>query len=165
MEMHSAFERERARRNRFNVELDQQIGQLRRDVLSATSTELLTHLGQARILNTNLLDEIQARSARIVRLVAGQEPGFRGADLLPLTQSCLDSALTVPEVLNQPTDSLILRVISEHAVRHPDEERVFLSANLRDFRNDPYVAEHLDNLGLRFFADTVAFLGWFRARP
>ena len=65
---------------------------------------------------------------------------------------------------NEPTDNLILTIIKDHARKHPDEEKVMLTGNSRDF-DSPEIRETLSHVGINtFFPRTEAFLGWFRSR-
>ena len=72
MESFSAFEDEEKRRNWFDAELQKQIGQLRRDTTSAHAGTLLTRLEECRVVNEQVLDDVQNRLFRFVERAASE---------------------------------------------------------------------------------------------
>ncbi len=166
METWSSFEDEQKRRNFFRQTLDTQISQLLRDVTSAHAKALVQHLQQARTENFDLLNDIRDRLRDVQEKLAGLQEGFPAAELLPLTPAVLAADLAAGPT-KDPTDNLILAVIREHALQHPDEDKAFLSGNTRDF-DTPEIRALLAGAGITdYFARTDAFLGWFasRSRP
>jgi hypothetical protein len=69
------------------------------------------------------------------------------------------------EIMDDPTDDIILATIIDHAQRHPAEEQVVLTGNSKHF-DTAEVRAALRNVGIdHYFSRTEAFLGWFRAQP
>ena len=163
MEAWSAFEDERKRRNAFRQALDTQISQLLRDRTSVHAAALSRHLQRAQVENSDVLDDIRVRLRDVQEKMAGRREGFPAADLLPLTTAVLAQDFTTGPT-GDPTDNLILAIILEHARRNPNETRVFLSGNTRDFGTTEIRALLLDAGITEYFARTEAFLGWLQAR-
>ena len=167
MEAFSVLEKERARRNRFRVTLDNEINALQRDQTSSHATNLLKALETetARIENDNVFNDIAQRLHNIVEIVVGPTSPLRSAELLPLTANIRNNSLVPPAVPNQPTDSLIIAILTEHAQRDPDPDKIFLSENTRDFDSDkfPEMREHFQTLKVNFLPTLDAFLGRYNA--
>jgi hypothetical protein len=162
MEAWSAFEDERRRRNRFTDELRLQAGQMRRDRTSVHAAALLGHLERAIDENDELLPDITQRLRETLEKLGGLRAGYSGVELVRLTKTALTGSLT-RQVMAEPTDGLILAVIADHARRHKIQRKAFLSANSRDF-GAAEVRAVLASAGIdHYFANTEAFLGWFRA--
>ncbi len=163
MEAWSSFEDEQKRRNSFRQTLDTQISQLLRDVTSAHAKALVQHLQQARTENFDLLNDIRDRLRDVQEKLAGLQAGFPAAEILPLTPSALATDLAAGPT-KDPTDNLILAIIQEHALQHPDEDKAFLSGNTHDF-DTPEIRALLADAGITdYFARTDAFLGWLGTR-
>ncbi|MFB2881649.1 hypothetical protein [Floridanema aerugineum] len=60
-------------------------------------------------------------------------------------------------------DNLIIKFILNHATLHPDESKVFLSGNTRDF-GTPAVQQVLRDAGINYFSRTQNFLGWLQTQ-
>jgi len=168
MESLSWFEGELKRRNEFTTRLSEHIHELQRARASAQAKLLLRHLEQARIENVNLLNDIAFHLGLMHSTLAGvlYPAGTRSAELLPLTpETATPNAFG--RNMKEPTDELILVTILAHAMENPEEEKVLLSANSRDF-DTPAVRALLAQKGIHeYFSRPEAFLGWFhsRARP
>ncbi len=163
MEAWSVYEDERKRRNGFENILSSQLSQLRRDLTSLHARALIGHLQQARTENVDLLNEIQSRLNDLQEKLAGLQSGFAATELLPLTSEILAGCLP-DKPTKDPTDNLILAVILNHASQNPNENKVFLSGNTRDF-GTPEIRALLSAVGItEYFGRTDAFLGWFQAQ-
>ena len=162
MEAWSVFEDEQKRRNAFRQTLDQQISQLRRDETSPHAKALFKHLQQAYTENDDLLNDVENRLRDILSKLSGLHSGFSAANLLPLTQIIFQSSLPAGPT-KDPTDNLILTMILAHANEHPEDNKVFLSGNIKDFQT-PEIEALLSAAGItRYFSRTEAVLGWFHA--
>lgn len=156
MEALSAFEDEQKRRNRFGSQIDEHLTQLRRDLTSAHASALLQALEQARVHNQNLTNDITQRLFQAIDRLTGR------AEMLPLNPATCRTAMR-SVLLRDPTDSLILAVVLEHARLWPDQEKCLLTANTRDFAVNPARAA-LAAAGIKFFASTANVLGWISSR-
>ena len=82
------------------------------------------------------------------------------AELIPLaTEDMLGTGFLMTK---DPSDNLILKVILRHAKAHPDDDKVFLSGNTKDF-DLPHVRAELANAGIRFFRNTKSPLDWYNS--
>ena len=154
MEALSVLNEMHRRRNQFQNDLDQQIGEMRRDSTSAYATELLSLLDQARIANKKLLEDIDTRLFSAIRRL-GQI-----AELIGLNEEIVEAQFN-SIYLNDPTDNLILHCILSHAREHPMEEKVFLSGDRKAF-SDQEVQSQLRNVGMRkLFWDGKMLRDWF----
>jgi hypothetical protein len=164
MEAWSVFEDEQKRRNHFRQTLDQQISQLRRDETSLHAKALLRLLQQAYTENADLLNDVESRLRDVLSKISGLHPDILAATLLPLTQTVFQSSLPAGPTKDH-TDNLILAIILAHASEHPEDEKVFLSGNIKDFQT-PEIEALLSTAGItRYFSRTEDFLGWFKAQP
>jgi hypothetical protein len=158
LEAFSALEDERKRRNGFKNQLEQQIGQLRRDTTSPHAKSLLTHLEESLLVGDRLLSDIQERLFRYVDRAAGV---FESIDLLP--QVLRDSLHNV--IISDPTDNLILHVILDHARRTPSDEKALLTGNYTDFDTGD-VRTALQSVGInKYFRSVGNLTGWLRSLP
>lgn len=163
-EAFSAFEDEQKRRNRFTNELQQQIADISRRTQLTNAAPLLSILRPALVSNEYFLRDIKARMDELIAQLLGLRPPLSGAELLSLQSAYAPDAFAAvggppPQILNQPTDTLILRVVCADALLYPGETKAFLSGNTRDFGGDE-VRGYLAACGLRYFSTTDALLGW-----
>ncbi|MFB2933808.1 hypothetical protein ACE1B6_00875 [Aerosakkonemataceae cyanobacterium BLCC-F154] len=80
-------------------------------------------------------------------------------------QEISEISLSQPESLmikDDIVDNLIIKSILNHAALHPDEIKVFLSGNTRDF-GTPAVQQVLRDAGISYFSRTQNFLGWLES--
>lgn len=164
MEAWSVFEDMRSGGNIFREGLKKPINDfgLRQDETSLHAKELLQHLEYARTESADLLNDVERRLRDILEKLAGKQTGFSAVELLPLTDSALaQSLLNGPT--KDPTDNLILAIILDHARLLPEEQKVFLSGNAKDF-GTPEVRELLAAADITYFTRTESFLGWFQAQ-
>lgn len=158
MEALSALEQEQKYRRRFGNELDLQIGQLQRDVTSSHAQSLLSSLVQSRQENRALIADVEARLFQALDQISSK------AEMIALTADTLRESLNAPFFDKDHTDNLIVYCILYHARLHPNEVKVFLSSNNRDFGNSEVQAA-LRNAGVSsYFARTQDFLGWLQSR-
>ena len=157
MEAFSAFEDERKRHNRLVGDLEQKIGQLKRNNVSPRVHPLIDQLGKA-------VEELEAvfNDAR-GRLYGAIEALGTSAELIGLTPEILGASLSRP-LIDDPTDALILASLLDHANSQPSERKAFLSENRKDFDKNPYAKEALEGAGVKYFAQASKFLEWHRSQ-
>ncbi|MBD1838585.1 PIN domain-containing protein [Coleofasciculus sp. FACHB-501] len=156
MESLSALEDQIKRRNRFMNELNNQISQLRRDVTSSHAKSLLSHLEQSLIENEALLNDVENRLFQVLDHLNTK------AEMIPLTGDMLQESLDTRLIEKDPTDNLILHCILNHARLHPTDRKVFLSANVKEFKL-LQVQAALQNAGVvKYLTCTQDFFGWLQ---
>lgn len=144
-------------RNQFRNQLDQQIGEIRRDSTSAHARKLLSLLEQARIASDKLLEDIDTRLFSTVGRLS------RDAELIGLTGEILEEQRKTI-LIKEPTDNLILHCILAHAREHPAEDKAFLTGD-KDF-HDPKVQNELGVVGVtKSFREGKKFRMWFVSPP
>jgi hypothetical protein len=157
MEAFSVLNEMHRSRNQFRNQLNQQIGETRRDSTSAHARELLSLLEQARIASDKLLEDIDERLFSTVRRLS------RGAELIGLTGEILEEQRKTI-LVEDPTDNLILHCILAHAREHPAEDKAFLTGD-KAFR-DPKVQNELGVVGVtKSFREGKQFRMWFVSQP
>jgi len=158
MEALSALEDEIKGRNRFANKLTEQIKQLKRDLTSLYAKSLLFHLEESLNENAGLLNNIKVRLFEALELLADN------VEMMELTADTLRESLNTVFIEEDPTDNLILHCILNHAHLHPNEVKVFLSNNTKDF-GVPEVREALREAGItKYFSRTEDFLGWLQSQ-
>jgi rRNA-processing protein FCF1 len=158
MESFSALEDEQKRRNWFRAELEKQIVQLRRHTTSTNAGTLLRRLEESRIANDELLNDVQARLFQLVDRAAGiLEP-------IPETPAIIQRAVTAM-LIPDPTDSLILHSILDHAGRFPGTAKALLTDNTRDFDTEDVQAALAVAGFNKSFRSITNVLGWLGSLP
>ncbi len=157
MEAFSAFEDERRRQNRLIGDLQSQIKQLERNVVSARIRPLIIHLEKSAIELREILNDSRTRLYEVIEILRSS------AELIGLTPSILGDSLARP-LIGDPTDDLILASILDHANSQPSERKAFLSENRKDFDDRPYPKAALEAAGVKYFAQASKFLEWHRSR-
>ena len=158
LEALAVLEEESRQRKSFTSLLDRQILQLSRDVTSSHAAALRTSLDAARVENKKVLEDIHERLSDSMGLM-----GSIG-ELIGLTSRVLDAARNF-DLIEDPTDNLILRCILEHARAHPDTTKAFMSNNRKDF-GSKRVQDALQAAGIgKYVVETNQFLGWYRSQP
>ncbi|MEG3911293.1 PIN domain-containing protein [Microcoleus sp. w1-18aA5] len=159
MELLSALEDEiKKRRNRFLGEMEKQISQLKRDKTSPSAQSLVFHLEQSLNENEALINDINTRLFAALDLLATK------IEMISLTAGILQSSLNSIFIEEDPTDNLILHCILNHAHLHPNEVKVFLSNNTKEF-GLPKVRDALREVGItKYFSCTEDFLGWLQSQ-
>lgn len=158
MEALSALEDEIGRRNRFVGEMEKQISQLKRDQTSPSAQSLVFHLEEALTENEGLLNDINARLFTALDLLATK------IEMIQLTADILRESLNSIFIEEDPTDNLILHCILNHARLYPNEVKVFLSNNTKEF-GLLKVRDALREVGItKYFSRTEDFLGWLQSQ-
>ena len=158
MEAFSAFEDERKRHNRLVGDLEKQIGQSKRNVISPGISRLIDHLERAIEELREVFNDFQGRLYGAIELLR------TAAELINPTPEILGESLARP-LIDDPTDNLILASILNHAGAHPVENKAFLSENRKDFDLKPYPKSAIELAGLKYFSTPSKFLDWHQAQP
>lgn len=158
MEALSALEDEIKRRNRFFGEMQKQISQLKRDKTSPSAQSLVFHLEESLTENEGLLNDINARLFNALDLLVTK------VEMIQLTAQILRENLDSIFIEEDPTDNLILNCILNHAHLQPNQVKVFLSNNTKEF-GLPSVQDALREVGItKYFSRTEDFLGWLQSQ-
>jgi hypothetical protein len=158
MESLSALEDEIKRRNRFFGEMEKQISQLRRDRTSSSAQSLMFHLDQSLNENEALINDINARLFTALDLLVTK------VEFIHLTPEIVRASLNSIFIEEDPTDNLILHCILNNARLQPNEIRVFLSNNTKEF-GLLKVRDALQEVGItKYFSRTEDFLGWLQSQ-
>jgi len=162
MESLSVLAEERKRRNRFSNQLEKEIAQLRRSVDATTAlsdpSEMRQSLQNALLLNSRLVNDLDNRLFEALEWVSNS------VNLVELEPSVLQNSLQ-EQLIDDPTDNLILHCILEDTRQDFAQTNVFLSANARDFGSDE-IRNLLTQAGIsKYFTKAESFLGWFKSQP
>lgn len=159
MESLSALEDELKRQNYFQQQLSRQISETKRDVTFGQVTSLSFHLEEAFIYNRTRIGEIKFRLREAIYLLS------QNAEMIALNPEIIEASLNTTLIEKDPTDNLILHCILSHARLHPTETKVFLSGNVKEFRQLPEVQDALLEAGItKYFSRTEDFLGWLQSQ-
>jgi hypothetical protein len=159
MESFSALEDEVKRHNYFRQQLDNQISEANRDLTSQHAQSLFLNLGQSRTDYERRLDDIDLRLRESIEQLS------QNAEMIALTANMIQESLNTILIKKDPTDNLILHCILSHARSHSTETKVFLSGNIKEFRQLPEVQDALQQAGVtKYFSRTEDFLGWLQSQ-
>ena len=105
-----------------------------------------------------LINDINARLFAALDLLATK------IEMIPLTPDILRESLNSIFIEEDPTDNLILHCILNRARLHPNEVKVFLSNNTKEF-GLLKVRDALREVGItKYFSRTEDFLGWLQSQ-
>lgn len=159
MESFSALEDEVKRHNYFKQQLDNQISEANRDLTSQHARSLFLNLGQARTDYERRLDDINLRLREAIEQLS------QNGEMIALTAHIIQESLNATIIVQDPTDNLILHCILNHARLHPTETKVFLSGNVKEFRQLAEVQDAFREVGItKYFSRTEDFLGWLQSQ-
>lgn len=158
MEAFSALEADSKGRRAFDHQLEQQIGQLRRDNTSRNALELLKTLEQAKLQHARRENDVQGRLYELLRDLSSK------ATWLHTNPRTLLEAMDTELVEEEPTDNLILHTILHHSQQNAPGPRAFLSENTKSFEQ-PEVRSTLVAHGIKFFSRSHSFLEWSSRQP
>lgn len=160
----TTYKIDKRKRLDFQEEMDKQIKELNRDKTSDYARLFMGNLGEARINNELLINDIQDR------LFTTIDQLLNNSELINLNKSLIqniaETTIFQTEawlVKNDIMDNIILQSILDHAQLYPQEDKAFISNNSKDF-GKPEVKEVLSNAGIRYFTITQHFLDWFNSR-
>ena len=157
LEALSVLEQDKKYRQRFEQEINIQIGQAQRNIVSTTAKSIVSSLRQASYDNQILIGETKARLFDALNQLANK------VALIDLNAGMLRDSLSqilIPDL----TDNLILHCLMGHARSHPTDLKVFLSGNVNDF-GTLAVREALQAVGVNeYFRQAQDFLGWWQSQ-
>jgi len=157
LEALSVLEQDKKSRKNFEQQLNIQINQAQRNMISPHARSLSFYLRQARTENEALIEDVE------LSLFEAQSQVETKAELIALTTDMLQSSRD-QTIISDSTDNLILHCILVHARNHPTEVKVFLSGNVNDFGRSE-VREALRQAGVsHYFSRTQDFLGWLQSQ-
>ncbi len=139
------------------LELERQIREFNRNKVSTRIGPLVDHLEQSVAELGELFNESKTR------LIAAIEKLRTSAELIGLSSSILDDGLNRP-LINDPTDSLILASLLDHANSNGSTEKNFLSENRRDFDEQAYPRAALQAANVKYFELASRLLEWRRSQ-
>lgn len=160
----TTYKIDKRKRLDFQEEMDKQIKELNRDKTSDYARLFMGNLGEARINNELLINDIQDR------LFTTIDQLLNNSELINLNKSLIqniaETTIFQTEawlVKNDIMDNIILQSILDNAQLYPQEDKAFISNNSKDF-DKPEVRYALRNAGIRYFTITQHFLDWFNSR-
>ena len=157
MEASSVLRSEFKQRRRFIAELEAQITETKRNLISPRARRLFDHLQSSQIESLDFMSELQ------ICLYLALEGLSKISEMIHLDPYAIQESLT-SQYIEDPTDNLILCSILGHARSAPPGLKAFLSANSNDFGR-PDAIKALNAVGVKYFKRTGAALGWLRAQP
>lgn len=158
LEALSVLEAEKKRRRTLNNQYMIESQQLARDRISTNAQALAQTLKQAQTENKKVSQDRESRLRETLNRLADC------AELIPLTNDILKWNVENFTVIPEATDNLILACILADARLYPENQKVLLSGNSRDFQSEtvkPYLAA-IDITN--YFTNTQSFLGWFNTQ-
>lgn len=158
MEALSVIEVEKKRRRTLSNQYMVESQQLARDRISTNAQDLAQILEQAQINNKKVAKDRENLLRQTLNRLADC------AELIPLTNDILKWNLENFTVIPEPTDNLILACILADATLYPENQKVLLSGNSRDFQTEG-VKQYLAAANVtNYFKTTQTFLGWFNTQ-
>lgn len=159
MESLSALEDEVKRYNSSQERLKNLKSEAIRDFTSAQARSLSFNIEQSLVDYRNRMTEIKNRLYQAIDQLSQQ------GEMIDLTPEIVQESLNNPLITKDPTDNLILHCILHHAKTRPDDVKVFLSGNIKEFRQLLEVQDALQAVGvLKYFSHTENFLGWLESQ-
>ncbi len=141
----------------FLRRLDIQINEAERDKTSHNAQSLRTLLDQARVSFNRRKNDIEQRFYTAFNQLCSK------TEMITLNTAILHESLNRPILEKHVIDKLILECIVHHARLHPDEIKVFLSNNSKEFGKRE-VTEVLRDTGVQYFNNTQNLLGWLQSQ-
>ena len=157
MEALKAYHSDQRKFNKTLVSLNPLIDDATRDKTSRFAVPLVEHLEGSKTTGGSRFNDIQTRLYDVMRVLSNS------ADWIELTAESLQSALDFP-LVKDPADALILSVILEHAQRHSEVKKAFLSGNTNDFKQEIVILK-LRLAGIKYFGDPISAMGWLQSSP
>ncbi|MBE9197901.1 MULTISPECIES: PIN domain-containing protein [unclassified Nodularia (in: cyanobacteria)] len=156
MESLSVLADERRRRHDFTEKLEKERNELKGNIKSKYSAEILRSLQIAKINNEAMTDDIENRLFEVLTWAANN------LNLINLEPAIFIDSLN-QKFIPDPTDNLILHSILNHAKTSSDAQKVLLTGNSNDFGTKE-IKQILGAAGIRkYFASTKDFLGWLQS--
>jgi PIN domain len=153
----TTLEKEKKYNFDFINRLDIQINEAERDKTSQNAQLLRTLLDQARVNFNRRTNDIEQRFYSAFNQLSSK------AEMITLNTGILQESLNRPILEQHVIDKLILECIVHHARLHPDEIKVFLSSNSKEFGKRE-VTEVFQDTGVQYFSNTQNLLGWLQSQ-
>ncbi len=149
---------------KFQAEIEKQINEAMRDKTSVHAKSFLISLEKAYIENPLLLNDVQNRLSSTIDLLLENAETINFQNHI-IQQICSQVFLETETLLikNDLMDNLILQSILDHATQHPNERKVFISGNTKDFGKQN-VQQILNSAGIQYFSNTKNLLGWLESQ-
>ncbi len=141
----------------FSRRLDIQVNEAGRDKTSQNAKLVVNYLKQAKI------SFLQRNNDTEKRFYIALNQLFTKAEEIPLTTEIIHGSLARNILEKHLMDKLIIECTVHHARLHPDEIKIFLSSNSKEFGRRE-VIEVLRDSGIQYFNKTQNFLGWLQSQ-
>ncbi len=141
----------------FLQRLDIQIHEAERDENSQIAELLGTLLRQSKVGFFERKNEIERRFYVAFNQLISK------AEIITLNTNIFQESFNRNILENHIMDKLILEFIVHHARLYPNEIKVFLSSNSKEFGKRE-VTEVLQDAGILYFNKTQNFLGWLQSQ-
>ncbi len=141
----------------FIRRLDIQVNEAARDKTSQNAQLVVNYLKQAKI------SFLQRKNDTEKRFYIALTQLFSKAKEIPLTTEVIHESRVKNILEKHLMDKFIIECIVHHARLHPDEIKIFLSANSNEFGKRE-VIEVLRDSGIQYFNKTQNFLGWLQSQ-
>jgi ATP-dependent Lon protease len=149
---------------KFQAEMEKQINEAMRDKISVHANLFQVSLERASIENLLLLNDVQDRLSEVIELLTENSEMINFDN--NIIKDISDKIFIQTETLlikNDLMDNLILQCIVSHANQHPNNQKVFISGNTKDFGKKE-VQEILNSAKIKYFSNTKNFLGWLESQ-
>ena len=153
----TTLEQEEKYNQDFLQKLDIQIHEAERDKNSQIAELLVNLLRQSKVSFFERTNDIERRFYAAFNQVASK------AEMITLNTDILQQSLNITILEKHIIDKLILEFIVHHARLHPNEIKVFLSSNSKEFGKRE-VTDILQDTGILYFNKTQNFLGWLQSQ-
>jgi ATP-dependent Lon protease len=144
--------------------MEKQINEAMRDKISVHADLFQVSLERASIENLLLLNDVQDRLSEVIELLTENSEMINFDN--NIIKDISDKIFIQTETLlikNDLMDNLILQCIVSHANQHPNNQKVFISGNTKDFGKKE-VQEILNSAKIKYFSNTKNFLGWLESQ-
>ncbi|MBR8836002.1 MAG: hypothetical protein DSM106950_18760 [Stigonema ocellatum SAG 48.90 = DSM 106950] len=153
----TTLEQEEKYNEDFLRRLDIQINEAERDKTSQNAVLLFSLLDQSKVSFIERRNDIEQRFLTAFNKL------YTKAEMLTLNTEILQESLNRTILEKHIMDKLILEFIVHHARLHPNEIKVFLSSNSKEFGKRE-VTDVLQDTGILYFNKTQNFLGWLQSQ-
>jgi ATP-dependent Lon protease len=149
---------------KFQAEMEKQINEAMRHKISVHADLFKVSLERASIENLLLLNDVQDRLSEVIELLTENSEiiNFDNNIIKDISDKIFIETETLL-IKNDLMDNLILQCIVSHANQHPNNQKVFISGNTKDFGKKE-VKEILNSAKIKYFSNTKNFLGWLESQ-
>lgn len=153
----TTLEQEKKYHQDFLRRLDIQINEAQRAKNSPTAQLLNSSLDQTRVTFLERINDIERKFYAVFNQLIAK------ADIITLNVEIFQESLGRTILEKHTIDKLILECIVYHARLNPNEIKVFLSNNSKEF-GQREVMEILQDAGIQYFNKTQNFIGWLQTQ-